>query len=180
MLILGIDPGSRKTGYALLEHKGSRLFYKASGVMSYEKEKVFIHRLGYIYESMLHLVETYKPESIALESLIHVKNITGLVKLSQTRGAMLAAFMKNYRGKVFEYAPNMIKQSVTGYGHASKEEVARALTLLFRSVDGPSFQTDDESDALAIAVCHSVVGGHRGEVERHRGRTIREAFKHLR
>ena len=177
MVVLGIDPGSRKTGHAVIEHEGRKLKFRESGVLSYEKEGTFIHRLGDIYDSMLKLIETYHPSHIALESLIHVKNVVGLIKLSQTRGAMLAAFMKTHRGKVFEYAPNKIKQAVTGHGHASKKEIERALELLFGKA--LSFQTHDESDALAIAVCHIVVGAGERTDKRQRGRTLREAFKHL-
>ena len=158
MVVLGIDPGSRKTGHAVIEYKdeGRKFQLRDSGVLSYEKERIFLNRLGNVYDSMVHLVEIHRPSHIALESLIHVKNIVGLIKLSQTRGAMLAAFMKTHRGKVFEYAPNKVKQAVTGHGHASKKEIERALKLLFGKEC--SFQTHDESDALAIAVCHIVVG----------------------
>ncbi len=177
MIVLGIDPGSRKTGYAVVEHNGRKFELRNSGVFSYEKEGEFINRLGCIYDSMMKLTKTYCPYHIALESLIHVRNIAGLAKLSQARGAMLAAFMKSHRKKVFEYAPNMVKQAVTGHGHASKKEVEKALELLFGKVH--SFQTHDESDALAVAVCHIVVGGEKKGNKRQGKRTLREAFKHL-
>jgi crossover junction endodeoxyribonuclease RuvC len=152
--ILGIDPGSRKAGFGLIEAHTNQIKYLASGVLTYDTKSDFLNRLHFIYDSCQKLSESYLPHEIALESLVYVKNISSLSKLSQARGAMIAAFSKNYRGKIFEYAPNLIKSSVTGNGHADKEAIQKGLRLMF----GPQkFGSFDESDALAIAVCHHLL-----------------------
>lgn len=152
MIILGIDPGSRTAGFAIIEVQGKKISYIASGIMKYEKADEFLDRLGIIYQSCIELTEKYRPDEIAIESLIYVKSVEALSKLAQARGAMVAAFMKSHQKKVFEYSPNLVKSSVTGHGHATKESVEKILNLML----GPNvFKTADESDALAIAVCHA-------------------------
>jgi crossover junction endodeoxyribonuclease RuvC len=153
MIILGIDPGSRKAGYAVIEVQGKRIIYLKSGVMKYDHVETFIDRLGIIYKSCEDLISEFKPNEISIEALIYVKSVEALSKLAQARGAMVAAFSANYQGKIFEYAPNLVKSSVTGHGHASKEAVDKALGMMFGKI---SFKTADESDALAIAVCHAL------------------------
>lgn len=153
MIILGIDPGSRKAGYGIVRVEGKKVSYIASGVIKYEHVNEFIERLGIIYESCEALVNHYKPDEISIESLIYVKSVEALSKLAQARGAMIAAFSKTRRGHIYEYAPNQIKVSVTGHGHADKDAVDRALSMMFGKI---KFKTSDESDALAIAVCHAL------------------------
>lgn len=153
MIILGIDPGSRKAGYALIEVQGKKMTYLASGAMKYDHVDEFIDRLGLIYQSCEEILKKYQPDEISVEALIYVKSIEALSKLAQARGAMVAAFMKSHSGRVFEYAPNLVKSSVTGHGHASKEAVDKALGMMFGKI---TFKTSDESDALAIAVCHAL------------------------
>jgi crossover junction endodeoxyribonuclease RuvC len=153
MIILGIDPGSRNAGFAVVEVQGRKITYLASGVMKYDHSEDFLDRLGIIYQSCIELVEKYQPDEVAIESLIYVKSVEALSKLAQARGAMVAAFMKTHKKKVFEYSPNLVKSSVTGHGHASKEAVEKFLNLTFGH---KTFKTADESDALAIAVCHAL------------------------
>lgn len=153
MKILGIDPGSRKTGWALIEVDGKKIKYLSSGVLRFDKVEEFLERLGIIYNECMNLDEKFQPNEIAFESLIYVKSVEALSKLAQARGAMIAAFMKNHTGLVYEYSPNLIKSSVTGFGHANKESVDKAMQLMFGKI---SFKTADESDALAIAVCHAL------------------------
>ncbi len=181
MIILGIDPGSRKAGYAVIEVSGRKFKYIDSGVLRYDKINEFVDRLGVIYESCSELLEKYNPCEISIESLIYVKSVTSLAKLAQARGAMIAAFMKTHQGKLSEYSPNLIKASVTGHGHASKEGVDKTLNMIF----GPlKFKSNDESDALAIALCH---GLNRGQLKSHKntkltkvsmkGRSLKDVFK---
>lgn len=153
MIILGIDPGSRKAGYALIEVHGKKISYVASGVMRYDHVDAFIDRLGIIYKSCEELLHKYKPDEVSIEALIYVKSVEALSKLAQARGAMVAAFSSSHQGKVHEYAPNLVKSSVTGHGHASKEAVDKALSMMFGKI---IFKTADESDALAIAVTHAL------------------------
>lgn len=153
MIILGIDPGSRQAGYALIRADGRKISYLTSGVLKYDCANEFIDRLGFIYQSCEEILKKYQPDEVSIEALIYVKSIEALSKLAQARGAMIAAFSKAHRGKIFEYAPNLIKTSVTGHGHATKEAVDKALGMMFGKIN---FKTSDESDALAIAVCHAL------------------------
>ena len=121
--------------------------------MRYDHVDEFLDRLGIIYQSCTELVGSFSPDEIAIESLIYVKSVEALSKLAQARGAMIAAFMKTHEKKVFEYSPNLIKSSLTGHGHASKEGVEKFLHLMFGA---KKYKTADESDALAIAVCHAL------------------------
>ena len=156
MIILGIDPGSINAGYSVIEVNGRKLKLIASGVMRYNKIDNFVDRLGLIYSTCSDLIKKYSPDEIAIESLIYVKSVTSLAKLAQARGAMIAAFIKTNKGKVFEYSPNLIKSSVTGHGHATKENIQKGLNMIFGKCD---FKTHDESDALAAAVCHALNRG---------------------
>lgn len=182
MLILGIDPGSRKTGYAVIRCEQRRMEYITSGVLRFDHIDDFLLRLGEVHKAILELVDSISPEEIAFESLIYVKNPSSMIKLSQTRGAMLGPLSEKYAGKVFEYSPNLVKSSVTGHGHANKKNVQKALEMIFGKTD---FKTDDESDALAIAVCHGLNRG-RPQLSRNQeklrqgrsgGRTLKEVFR---
>jgi crossover junction endodeoxyribonuclease RuvC len=153
MIILGIDPGSRTAGYGVVEIQGKKTTYISSGIMKYDCSLDFVDRLGDVYKTCVDLVEKFHPDEIAIESLIYVKSVDALSKLAQARGAMIAAFMKTHQKKVFEYSPNLIKSSLTGHGHATKDGVEKILNLMFGA---NKFKTADESDALAIAVCHSL------------------------
>ena len=153
MIILGIDPGSRKAGYALIDVQGKKISYIASGVLKYDHVSEFLERLGMIYQTCDELMTRYQPDEVSVEALIYVKSVDALSKLAQARGAMIAAFSRSRLGKIYEYAPNAVKSSVTGHGHADKEAVDKAMTMMFGKL---TFKTSDESDALAIAVCHAL------------------------
>lgn len=153
MIILGIDPGSRKAGYALIEVQGRKISYLTSGALKYDHVDEFIDRLGTIYHSCSEILKKYNPDEVSIESLIYVKSVDALSKLAQARGAMIAAFSHTHQGKIFEYAPNLVKVSVSGHGHADKEAIDRAMNMMFGKIN---FKTADESDALAIAVCHAL------------------------
>lgn len=178
MIILGIDPGSRKTGYGVIEVTGRKISYIASGTLRYDKEKDFMNRLGTIHESCLELIEKFDPDDISIESLIYVKSVTSLAKLAQTRGAMIAAFMQTHLDRVYEYSPNLVKTTVSGHGHANKESIDKSMKLIFGGHF--NFETSDESDGLAIAVCHALLRGQQvTAVKKSGGTTLRNAFKHL-
>ena len=166
MIILGIDPGSRKAGYAIIEVQGKKISYITSGALKYDHINEFIDRLGLIYQSCDEIVKKFSPDEVSIESLIYTKNIDSLSKLAQARGAMIAAFSQSKSGRIFEYAPNLVKSSVTGHGHASKEAIDKALGMMFGKIN---FKTADESDALAIAVCHALNRSMRIRLE---GKTL--------
>jgi crossover junction endodeoxyribonuclease RuvC len=146
--ILGIDPGSLKAGYAavVLENNCTRI--ETFGVLRFNPKISFIDRVGLIFKAFENLNRSFSPDEIALEALIHVKNISSMVKLAQARGATMAAFSQ---GKLFEYGPTMVKSTLTGNGQTPKKGIQKSLSMMF----GPlKFESDDASDALAIAVCH--------------------------
>lgn len=178
MKILGIDPGSRKAGWALIERDGRKITYLSSGTLRYDKIDNFVDRLGVIYNSINELMSEHSPDEVGIESLIYVKSVTSLAKLAQARGAMIAAIVQTHTGKVFEYSPNSIKSTVSGYGHADKEAIEKTLKMIFGKIE---FKTNDESDALAIALCHALSGGSSksfGSTKKpSRGRTLKSVFK---
>lgn len=153
MIIVGIDPGSRALGYGVIEIQGKKFKYIDSGVFRYEKEKNFLNRLNMIQSHGQQLAMSYQPDFISVESLIYVKSVPSLAKLAQARGAILGAFGEKYIDKIFEYSPNQIKSSVSGFGHSSKEGIQKAVELI---LGVNKFKTHDESDALAVALCHAL------------------------
>ena len=151
MIVLAIDPGSVTAGYALLEKVGSKIQYIDSGILKFNGQDEFLHRVKDIFDQTQEILEKYQPDEVALESLIFVKSPTALIKLAQSRGTMLAAIAQKYHQKIFEYSPNLVKQTVTGHGHADKEGIQKFLERLLGITE---FKTHDESDAVAIALCH--------------------------
>ncbi len=150
--ILGIDPGSRKSGYGLVDYDGKNFYYLNSETAKFDTKKEFLLRVSEIYNRTLDIVQNYSPDVIAVESLIYVKSPTALIKLAQTRGIILSALIESgYEGKIFEYSPNFIKAQTIGHGHGDKLAGQRFLKN-FLGID--KFSTDDESDALLIAICH--------------------------
>jgi crossover junction endodeoxyribonuclease RuvC len=158
LIVLAIDPGSVVAGYALLRKEGRKIHYLASGILKFDSCAEFLHRVKDIYEQTLELIEKHQPDEVALESLIFVKSPQALIKLAQSRGAMLAALSQNYHQKIYEYSPNFVKSTVTGHGHADKEGVQK---VLLQYLGLTNFKTHDESDAVAIALCHLL---NRGSV----------------
>lgn len=151
MIVLAIDPGSVTAGYALLQQDGRKISYITSGILKFKSDDVFLHRVKDIYEQTLKLTKVFAPDEIALESLIFVKSPTALIKLAQSRGTMLAALTQKFDQKIYEYSPNLVKSSVSGHGHTDKEGIQKALQQYLGLTN---FKTHDESDAVAIALCH--------------------------
>lgn len=162
MLVLGIDPGSINTGWALLESHGNKTSYIASGVLSFDKNTEFLERLSEIKVKVKSLLKDIKPNEIALESLIFVKSPTSLIKLAQTRGIIIGEIIDGQYGKIFEYSPNLVKSSAVGHGHANKESVRKVIDMMFGKRD---YKTHDETDAVAIALCHILNKGKSSQVK---------------
>lgn len=158
MIVLAIDPGSVTAGYALLQKEGRKIHYIASGILKFKGQDEFLHRVKDIYDQTLALTENFEIDEVALEALIFVKSPQALIKLAQSRGTMLAALSQKFHEKIFEYSPNLVKQTVTGHGHADKESIQK---FLQQYLNISSFKTHDESDAVAIALCHLL---NRGSV----------------
>lgn len=152
MIILGIDPGSIKSGYAVLEVQGRKIVHIASGTLKFSSKTPFLERLLEIKQKIAALALEFKPNHLALESLIYVKDPAALIKLSQTRGVIISEVLEYCQGNVFEYSPNSVKATVSGHGHASKESMQKAVNMILNIGE---FDTHDQSDAVAIALCHA-------------------------
>ena len=178
MKILGIDPGSIKTGYALIEINGKSASIITSGFVDLRKEKDFFARLAGLHNFFLSFLKEHGSDfEVSIESLIHVKNVNSLAKLSQARGAILSLLLAE-GCQAYEYAPNLIKSSISGHGHASKDSLAKALGFLFPQ---HTFSSDDESDALALALCHSLYRGSAKSPRKSAGKrgSLKDSLKHL-
>jgi crossover junction endodeoxyribonuclease RuvC len=155
-IILGLDPGTSVMGYGLLQVKGSKFTLLQFGVINLGKYGAHELKLKKIFERVLALVDEYHPDEVALEAPFFGKNIQSMLKLGRAQGVAMAAAL--YREvPITEYAPKKVKQSVTGNGNASKEQVARMLMQIFSIKELPKLL--DASDALAVAVCHHYQNG---------------------
>jgi crossover junction endodeoxyribonuclease RuvC len=152
MLVLGIDPGSLTTGYGLVEKKENRLIYVGAGKISLPNSLPFTERIHKIFESLLEIIQTYQPKEMSIEDIFFAKNVKSALKIGHARGAALIAATQGGL-KVFEYTPLQIKQSVVGYGRATKEQV-RSMVKIILKIDTQTQFSLDTSDALAIAICH--------------------------
>ena len=150
MKVLAIDPGSRCSGFAAVLVNKSGVHYLGSGVLKF-KTKDFLQRIPEIYEATKTHFENFSFDVLALETLINVKNVNSLAKLSQARGAQVSALTQERKVDIFEFSPNLVKSTVAGFGHADKISVQKSLEILFQ--EKFDFKTNDESDALAIAYC---------------------------
>jgi crossover junction endodeoxyribonuclease RuvC len=150
-IILGVDPGTVVMGYGLVHQKGKELSIIRMGVLKLNKLQDQATRLKTIFERMLEIVEEYKPDEMAIEAPFFGKNVQSMLKLGRAQGVAMAAAL--YRDiPIFEYAPRTIKQTITGNGSASKEQVSKMLQAMLRFEEMPKFL--DATDALAAAVCH--------------------------
>ena len=150
MLVLGIDPGSLNTGYGLIKKEHNRLIYMGAGRISPSASLPFSKRVYDIFQALVHIIDTYQPDEMSIEDIFFAKNVKSALKIGHVRGAALVAAVQNNL-TVFEYTPLQIKQSVVGYGRATKEQV-RSMVKIILQLDIPL--SLDASDALAVAICH--------------------------
>jgi crossover junction endodeoxyribonuclease RuvC len=149
-IILGLDPGTTIMGYGIISIKGTKLALIQYGVIHLSKYEGHELKLKKIFERVLNLVDEYHPDEVALEAPFYGKNIQSMLKLGRAQGvAMAAALFREI--PITEYAPKKVKQSVTGNGNASKEQVAKMLMTLLGIKELPKLL--DATDALAVAVC---------------------------
>ncbi len=149
--ILGIDPGLRRTGWGIVESDGVRLIYVASGLITSKSDEDLAYRLRELYEGIVGVIASFKPREAAVEETFVNDNPRAALKLGQARGiALLAPAMGGL--VVAEYPPNLIKKSVTGAGHAEKRQIQTMIGYLLPKA---RFESADEADALAIAICHA-------------------------
>ena len=150
MLVLGVDPGSIVTGYGLVNKEDTKLTYVGGGKISFPHPWPFHRRIHSIFSSLIEIIETYHPEEMSIEDIFFAKNVKSALKIGHVRGAALVAAVQCGLN-VFEYTPLQIKQSVVGYGRATKEQV-RAMVKAILKLDIKL--SLDTTDALAVAICH--------------------------
>lgn len=150
MLVLGVDPGSLSTGYGLVEKQHQRLIYVGGGKISPPSSLPFTRRIHHIFQALVHIIDEHQPDEMSIEDIFFAKNVKSALKIGHVRGAALVAAVQNNL-TVFEYTPLQIKQSVVGYGRATKEQV-RSMVKIILQIEIPL--SLDASDALAVAICH--------------------------
>ena len=165
--IIGIDPGLRRTGWGIVDSDGVRLSYVASGLITSDAEDDLAYRLRALYEGLVGVIASFKPQEAAVEETFVNKDARATLKLGQARGmALLAPAQRGLR--VAEYPPNVVKKTVTGTGHGEKRQIQAMVGFLLPKA---SFESADEADALAIAICHA---SHRSSAQAIASRRVKE------
>lgn len=147
--ILGLDPGSRLTGFGIIDVINSKGIYIASGVIQ-AAENNFIARLKIIFDGVCEIISIHQPTELAVEQIFMYRNADSALKLGQARGAALCAAM-TVGLNIAEYMPTQVKQAVVGQGNASKQQVQHMVRMLLNL---PAAPNQDAADALAVALCH--------------------------
>lgn len=155
-IIVGIDPGTNVMGYGVVLVKGSVISVMQYGVFKLSSYTNHELRLKKIFERVTGILQEFAPDEMALEAPFFGKNVQSMLKLGRAQGVAMAAALA-LEIPIVEYAPRKVKQSVTGNGNASKEQVAKMLMTLLKISEAP--QMLDATDALAVAVCHHFQNG---------------------
>jgi crossover junction endodeoxyribonuclease RuvC len=150
-IILGIDPGTTVLGYGIIHIQGKKISLLNFGVIRLEKLPTQNDKLKKIFEQLDSIIAEYKPDEMALEAPFFGKNVQSMLKLGRAQGVAIATAIK-YNLPYEEYTPRRIKQSITGSGAASKEQVASMLQSIFKFKEIPKLL--DATDGLAAALCH--------------------------
>jgi len=150
-IILGMDPGTNLMGYGVIHFKDKQMLLIQYGVIHLKKYETHELKLKKIFERVLSIIDEFHPDEVAVEAPFYGKNVQSMLKLGRAQGVAMAAVL--YRNiPIKEYAPKKVKQSVTGNGNASKEQVAKMLQNLLHFKELPKML--DATDALAVAMCH--------------------------
>ena len=151
MRILGIDPGSRITGYGIIEKQGNYLRHVIHGEVKPRKDSLLSIVLSSIYQQLSAVIERTAPQAISLENIFYGKNVRSLIKQAQVRGVVI--FAGADKGiPIFEYSPLEVKKAVVGYGRAEKRQVQVMVKAILNL---PVLPPADAADALAAAICHA-------------------------
>ncbi len=151
MRIVGIDPGTARIGWGLIEGSKQNYTMIRYGCIETDKSKQAYHRLQEIYQEVLGVLQTEQPDQVVVEELFFARNVTTAIGVGQARGViLLAAAHANL--PIFEYTPLQVKQTITGYGRAEKSQIQSMIKLLLKLKEIP--KPDDAADALAIALTH--------------------------
>ena len=149
MVIIGVDPGSRVTGYGILQKEDGTLSFISCGVIKSNVKLSFPMRIKELYDGLSEVVDKFKPQYAAVEDIFFARNAQSALKLGQARGALLVALIQAGI-TVREFSPKLVKQTVTGYGQASKSQVQQMVRVMLNLQASPS---EDAADALANAIC---------------------------
>lgn len=150
MKVIGVDPGSRVCGFGVVEASDSTLIHIESGQISIDKGLPLYQKLDVIYERLVSVINSFKPDLMSIETAFYSKNALTAIRLGEARGAALLAAAHTGLG-VYEYTPSEVKLALTGNGRAGKGEVQKMVSMLL-NID--SWDSDDVSDAVAISICH--------------------------
>lgn len=165
-IILGIDPGTTVMGYGIIKVEGNKMTLLSFGEIVLTKYETHQLKLKKIFERVLGIIDEYHPDELAIEAPFFGKNVQSMLKLGRAQGVAMAAGL--YREvPITEYLPKKIKQSITGSGNASKEQVAAMLQTLLKIKTLP--KRLDATDGLAAAVCHHFQGGSDDKGETYTG-----------
>jgi crossover junction endodeoxyribonuclease RuvC len=151
MKILGIDPGTATTGWAIIKEDKGKINPIAFGHISTSPRRSMAGRLKEVADDIENVIERYKPQESAIEDIFFFKNQKTAVKVSQSRGAILLT-LENKKVKIFSYTPLQVKQAITGYGRAEKKQMQLMVKNILKLKTIP--KPDDTADAIAIAICH--------------------------
>ena len=151
MIILGIDPGYAIVGYGVIQMEKGKFTALDYGVIKTPQSESISVRLCMIAEDLKAILEKYKPDAVAIEELFFSANRKTGIMVAEARGVILLTCAQ-ICGNMFEYTPMQIKQAITGYGGADKQQIQHMITLLLRLKSIP--KPDDAADALAVALCH--------------------------
>jgi len=150
-IILGVDPGTQVAGYGIIAVQKGVMRMLQYGVVQLSKYTTYQLKLQKLHETMIRLIDEYHPDEMAIEDPFFGKNIQSMLKLGRAQGVVMAAALSR-NIPIVEYAPRRVKQSVTGNGNASKEQVSLMVAHLLKAELDPQFF--DATDALGIAICH--------------------------
>ncbi len=151
MRILGIDPGTRITGYGIIDVEGNRLRHVDNGIVKTRSTDPLPLRLKAIYDGLTVVLKEFSPQAVAIEQIFMAKNPKAALTLGHARGTAVIASV-NLNLEVHEYSALQVKSAVVGYGHAAKQQVQHMVKALLNL---PEVAQEDAADALAVAICHA-------------------------
>jgi len=151
MRILGVDPGSKATGYGFIDQQGNRLIHIDNGAIFTSSKAALAERLQLIYQQLSSLIQKHQPDAVAVEQVFMARNPASALKLGHARGVALLAGI-NAGLPVAEYSALQVKSAVVGYGRAGKNQVQQMTRTLLNL---PEIAQEDAADALAVAICHA-------------------------
>lgn len=153
MIILGVDPGTLFTGYAVISGVNEKLKLLTADIIKNPAKNSMPIRLKQIYDGLVEVIENFKPDEFAIETAFYGKNVQSTLKLGHARGVSILAAV-NKQIPTAEYSPREVKKSITGLGAASKEQVRYMVCTLLKIKEHTLPKKTDISDAIAVAICH--------------------------